>query len=300
MKVSDKILFIWIIFIGIGEVANVFGSFLGKSFDDCYKIYCLLNMFLAIAVIVYGLITIINKKRKKNEMASKEVKCSQFDKEFAFMVAIIFGLFVGYVFYVISFGRVLLQGNLDMELANTIISSNSFYKVNPMTGSEYMIGVPNRIKLLCLPAIYAFAARLLHLPVRDICLVIIPITGAVLSMLAYTSVSNVLFMENAWKKKAMFIIAVMLVLFFSGYCQGIEGFGLLFSVWRGSYIRMGVLFPFSLSLTLRKKWFFVLACVVCEACICWTLYGIGICAVSAIILSVSTLLVRRVQNDRVN
>ena len=58
-----------------------------------------------------------------------------------------------------------------------------------------------------------------------------------------------------------------------------DGFGLLFSGWRGVTIRNLVLVPYAVSLSLRKMYLHALLCALAEACVLWTFYGLGVCVV---------------------
>lgn len=54
-----------------------------------------------------------------------------------------------------------------------------------------------------------------------------------------------------------------------------DGFSLLYCGYRGVTVRNLVLIPYVFSLGLRKRWKTVLLCILAEACIVWTLYGLG-------------------------
>ena len=58
-----------------------------------------------------------------------------------------------------------------------------------------------------------------------------------------------------------------------------DGFNVLFAGWRGVSIRNAVLIPYTVSLCIRKKYLHALLCVLAEACIVWTHYGLGACLV---------------------
>ena len=57
-----------------------------------------------------------------------------------------------------------------------------------------------------------------------------------------------------------------------------DGFGVLSCGFRGVVIRNAVLLPWLFSLLIRKKWIAALPCIFVEACMVWTLYGLGACA----------------------
>ncbi len=73
------------------------------------------------------------------------------------------------------------------------------------------------------------------------------------------------------------MIVTALLIWVGTYLYGMDGFGILYSGWRGVTIRNLILMPWTVSLCLRRKWLPVLCCVMAEACIAWTLYGMGVC-----------------------
>jgi hypothetical protein len=61
------------------------------------------------------------------------------------------------------------------------------------------------------------------------------------------------------------------------YLYGMDGFGLLHCGFRGVTIRSTVLVPYVFGLAMRRKWKAAVLGIVAEACIVWTLYGMGVC-----------------------
>ena len=49
--------------------------------------------------------------------------------------------------------------------------------------------------------------------------------------------------------------------------------------WLGTTIRSCVLVPLCLYGALERKWLVSVICILAEACIVWTLWGLGVCAV---------------------
>ena len=65
-------------------------------------------------------------------------------------------------------------------------------------------------------------------------------------------------------------------------CEGsvyLEGYGVLHAGWLGTTIRSCVLIPLCLYGALKRRWLVSVLCVLAEACIVWTLWGLGMCAV---------------------
>ena len=73
----------------------------------------------------------------------------------------------------------------------------------------------------------------------------------------------------------LFLAFTALLIFVGDYGYGMEGFGLLHAGFQGTTIRMAVMMPWLLGLCLRRKWRLVPLVLLAEACIVWTLYGLG-------------------------
>lgn len=77
-------------------------------------------------------------------------------------------------------------------------------------------------------------------------------------------------------------MVIVALLFWAGaYHYVMDGFGILYGGFKGTTIRNVVLMPYLLSLCLRRRWAAVFLCIAAEACIVWTLYGAGICLLTA-------------------
>ena len=77
------------------------------------------------------------------------------------------------------------------------------------------------------------------------------------------------------------MLAVALLYSVGDYMFGMDGFGVLHSGFRGVTIRAAILLPYTFGLMLRKKYKLVVLCILAEACIVWTLYGMGACVAVA-------------------
>lgn len=88
----------------------------------------------------------------------------------------------------------------------------------------------------------------------------------------------------------MFMLFASVVMWVGSYAFVMDGFGLLFAGWRGVTIRNCILVPYTLSLCLRGKQVHALLCVVAEACILWTLYGLGVCSLVLVGITVAQII----------
>lgn len=86
------------------------------------------------------------------------------------------------------------------------------------------------------------------------------------------------------------MVLVALLLWVGDYMYGMDGFGVQYAGFRGVSVRMAILLPYTFGLILRRKWKPVVLCILAEACIVWTLYGMGACLFVAVAMAVSGLL----------
>ena len=89
------------------------------------------------------------------------------------------------------------------------------------------------------------------------------------------------------------MLFVISVLFWCGdYLDVMDGFLLLHSGYRGVSVRNGILLPFTLGMCLKKKWKVSVLAILAEACIVWTLYGLGACLLVVVVMLLIDLWVR--------
>ncbi len=173
------------------------------------------------------------------------------------------------------------EGDMTVETVGSFLAADALYQVNPMTGFPYTQGIPSRLKILCLPTLYASLSRLTGLSPAIVVWKVIPVITLVSSYAAFTLLSVSLFPEtdrDAYReKRACFMTVVSLLMWVGAYQPGMDGFQLLCGGWMGVTIRNLVLLPWLLSLCLRRKWIYAALCIPAEACIVWTLYGCGVC-----------------------
>ena len=110
---------------------------------------------------------------------------------------------------------------------------------------------------------------------------IIPAAVVCLSYMTYYLLSGVLFgRENACKEKRWwFLVIVAAVFFLCEQAPCMDGYGILHAGHLGTTIRNNVLIPLTLYAGLERKWLPACFCVLAEACIVWTLWGMGMCMV---------------------
>ena len=186
----------------------------------------------------------------------------------------LFGVFLGF-----QLGKILLRSEIyqaqDMTLETVVtLLHTGGYGVNPLTGRAYELGMPTRLKLLCLPTLYADLCVLFRVEPELLVWKVIPVVTLAAAYLAYSSLGRVLFPESR-EKRLWFLGLVAMVLTIGDYRYGMEGFGLLHGGFWGVTIRGAVLLPYLLSLCFRRKWILAAVAVLAECCMVWTTYGAG-------------------------
>lgn len=274
-----------IVVIGLAEIAHLTAVFLGRPFSDCAVVFSVSLAVLASAVL---LLCARYVKRRRHTGHGTIVKRT--DKA-------LFGIFVLIVFsqllFIAAYGGEYRQGDMTVETVNGFLTTDAVYSVNPMTGQPYTGGMPLRLKILCLPTFYACVSRFTGLPPQLVIRKLIPVVTLLSCYTAYGILARVMFREERDREKRFcFLIAVALLLWAGNYMYGMDGFGVLSCGYRGVTIRNNVLIPWLLSLCLRKKWLPAVFCILAEACIVWTLYGLGVCAAVTVGMAAAGVLLR--------
>lgn len=193
------------------------------------------------------------------------------------------------------------QGDMTVETVGSFLVSDGIYRVNPMTGAPYSEGLPSRLKVLCLPTLYGSLCRLTGLAPRTVVWKLVPVVTLALSYASFAVLGYWLFRgERALSaadgeslsgdgrrdaaearsigiKLGCYMAAVSLLMWAGTYGYGVDGFDLLYCGYRGTVIRNTVLVPWLFSLCLRRKWLCAVLCILAEACMVWTFYGMGVC-----------------------
>lgn len=169
---------------------------------------------------------------------------------------------------------------MTVETVGSFLETDGIYQVNPMTGQAYTEGMPARLKILCLPSLYGFFCRLSGLTPERVVTAVVPVWVFVSSYAAFSCVGKCLFPESR-KKRSCFLITTVILMWAGGSFYSMDGFDLLYCGYRGITIRNLVLIPWLISLCLRQKWLPAILCILAEACIVWTLYGMGACLLTA-------------------
>lgn len=274
---ADALLMGGLILTGLAVTAHVAAVFTGQSFSRCVKIFSgILGaafLFSALMFLFYGVCCKEKRSKEKMSVKNESKKMDSAEK----LLMILFGILViMQLLYLLYNAGVYMKGDMTIETVGSFLQTDGLYQVDPMTGQAYMEGIPVRLKILCLPALYGFMCRLSGLDPEIVVTAAVPVWIFVSSYAAFSCAGKSLFPESR-KKRISFLIMIVILIWAECGLYSLDGFDLLYCGYRGVTIRNLVLLPFLISLCLRKRWGFVILCILAEACIVWTFYGLGAC-----------------------
>ncbi|MGN1148059.1 MAG: DUF6077 domain-containing protein, partial [Lachnospiraceae bacterium] len=270
--IPEKIIEGSLVTVGLAEAAHLVTLFLKQPFHICTRIMAVLFLSVVFCMVIFSVI-----KKKKNVG-----KRSQFgENRFLKLLRVYPYRFLG-IFLLITLQIIwnywmhvpYLKGDITGETVQTILTTDSIYTLNPMTGSEFTAGMPMRLKILVLPTLYAAICKWTGIPVQILLYSIVPGIVLVLSYLVYSRWAVYLFPADG-KKQTMFMLFVVLVYQFGCYSAGMDSFLIFFRGWQGAAFRAGIILPYALLCCLQEKWKSVLLCLLAEVCVVWTFYGLG-------------------------
>ncbi len=191
--------------------------------------------------------------------------------------------------YVYCMPAVATAGDITVETLRSFQAQNGIYQVDPLTGQAYTQGLSLRYRILCLPTLYTILASSFQVDGTLFVQNLIPVVVLAGTYMVYYRLARMLFGADL-RKKYLFLILVSLIFWCGEGAVWLDGYGALHSAWLGTSIRNLILLPYALSLGLEKDlrhtWPGMLLCVLAEACICWTFYGMGLCLALLVILLV--------------
>lgn len=269
---ADIVVLCLIMMIGAAEAAHLFGVFFHKTVSECTVIFSVLAVLFAAALVFF---TIFRRSGTSLKEKAREGGCRFSAGEKMLLILFAF-LAVSQMLFMLIGRNVYVQGDMTVETVRSFLHTNAYYQVNPMTGRIYEDGLPSRLEILCLPTLYAALSSIFHVRADILILYVVPVITLLCCYGANICLAKSLFPEER-NKQLYFLAAVAFLFWIGSYSYGMDGFGLLFSGWRGVTIRNTVLIPYTVSLCLRKKYIYLPLCVLAEACIVWTLYGLGAC-----------------------
>lgn len=266
----DKIILGSFIILGVAEASHISTFFLHKSFTVCNLVMGVFCSVLIFASLVFCMWKSFREKKTKQVV---EIGTKNGNPNIGLGVLIL-GLVIFQIIWNFYMHEPYIQEDITIETVQTIRSTNTVYEINPLTGSAFTEGMPLRLKILVLPVLYAMLSQWTNLSPQTICYEIVPILVLILSYLVYSRWAVFLFQEDK-KKQFLFILFVALIYQFGSYAIVTDSFGLFTMGYTGETIRRAVILPYVLLSALQKKWLRVVLGIMAEACIVWTLYGLG-------------------------
>ncbi len=297
ITLADSALTGGMVVIGLAEAAHLGAIALGRSFSDCERLFLagLVVLFIvAVILIVAGKLLKKEDERLREQRASgrKQIQTRDQILYFVFGAAALIQLLL-----IVTEQKVYFTGDMTAETVNSILDTNAIYQVNPLTGQAYTLGMPLRLKILCLPTLYAIYCDLFDMSAVQVVWTVVPALTLLGSYLSFFTVAKALFPEDV-RKRGIFMLFVALLLWVGDYMYGVDGFAVQYAGFRGVSIRMAVLLPYTFGLILRRKWKLVPLCILTEACIVWTLYGMGICLLVTVGMLLAGLVTNRMSNQK--
>ena len=273
-KVTDWVLNGLIFCIGAAEAGHLVCLFGGKTMGFGSRLFLLLGAVCVILTVAASLFTgRCRPVKRRAEFRDRTEKV---------LLAVFLGLVLLQLVFPFLNGSRYLEGDMMVETVVSFLQTDGIYQINPMTGGAYSVGLPMRIKVLCLPSLYTFLCRTFGCSPAFFVWCIVPVAVCLFTYCGFAGLAQGLFPEDR-KRRLLFLVLVSLLLFSGSYGFGMDGFGLLFCGWRAVTIRNLILLPYTLSLCLRKRYPETVLCVLAEACITWTFYGLGMCAAMTVL-----------------
>ena len=283
---ADALIIGELIMIGLAVTAHGAAVFTRQSFSDCVTLFSGLLVVLllpaAVLLIIQGISHaksqgVFQKNKADSSLPDKAKRTDIVERIFAGIFAV---LVLGQLIFIFGNAGVYTQGDMTVETVAAFLETDGIYLVNPMTGQAYTAGMPSRIKILCLPSLYGIFCSWSGLEPDIVVSEAVPALILISSYAAFSCIGRSLFTENR-RNRYCFLIVTALLMWAGSYLYGMDGFQLLYCGYRGVTIRNLILIPYLVSLCLRKRWKSTVLCILAEAGIVWTFYGMGACILTA-------------------
>lgn len=282
LTLADALIVGELIMIGLAVAAHITAVFTGQSFSRCVILFSVLlgtALVLSAGLLLFRGISEKKKGGKEPSCKERREKADHREKKDRielFLWGVFFVFAAVQLIFLLRSAGIYTQGDMTVETVGSFLQTDAIYQVNPMTGQPYTLGIPSRLKILCLPTLYGIFCRLSGLSPEKVVTAAVPALVFISSYAAFYCAGKSLFPKSG-RKRGCFLIIIAILMWAGGYLYGMDGFNLLYCGYRGVTVRNLILAPYLLSLFLRKKWRPVVLCILAEACIVWTFYGLGVC-----------------------
>ena len=136
-----------------------------------------------------------------------------------------------------------------------------------------------------LPYVYATVADLTGITPAVLLYILVPVFVLLVSYLIYAEISKLIFPDSV-HKQCLFMLFVVLMRWFGDYLTETESALVFHSGYEPDAIRVAVLMPLALWACMKNKWWLVVLCMLAEAAIVWTFYGLGYVFLIAVVMLV--------------
>lgn len=292
ISVSESCVLGMIICIGASEVVHLAGWFLNWGLRKCIILGgIVIGVMVALSVFVFVI-------RMRNQFRNRIALCKGYKIEKSLVPFLFLSVVLFQLIFIYSVKPVLTEGDITLETVQSFLAEDGIYRVLPLTGQESAGGVPLRYGILCLPTVYAMLCSALGLNAQLLVCHIIPVAVAGMTYMGYYYLSGILFKEAEFRKRFIFLLALSIIFWFTDTGVFSNGYNLLHSGFLGTSIRNLILVPYLFGALLEKRWWKVVLCILAEACISWTLWGMGVCA--AITMGMSVLFLLEKKSDKLH
>ena len=276
-----------LLFVGLAEGAHLGALVRGQSVSvACSYLGLLLTALAGLSLAFLAIRWFMRGKKKAQKaqsvvtsdgdgegMTVKKLRAKLSTRE-VLLLAGVGIVFLSQLLSILFRSAIYLGHDQTLETVITFLKEDRLYGSNPLTGMPYTQGMPLRLKILCLPTLYAVICQATGADPEFLVWHLVPAATLILAFLAYRSLGRAVFPEKRERAYLFWLCAV--ILFWVGDAvYGLEGFGLLRGGFQGTTIRSAVFLPYLFGAILRKKWLLAALCVFAEACVVWTLYGAG-------------------------
>ena len=288
---TEKLLTGFLVVIGIGEAVHLTAAFGGLSLDLASRIWVLACVACSAAGAV---LSVLNRKKE----GSAKRKARDFVlTPLRFGILLVFTcLVIGQIMTVTSQFSAYRDGDMMAETVESFLAEGGVYRVNPLTGRAYEAGLPLRIRILGLPTLYAILSHVFGIAPTALLWQWMPLLVLVFSYLAFWLLGETLFDQDV-DKRLLFMALAALLFTVQDTAPGLDGFALLHMGSAGTTIRNLILIPMALHLGLRRNWKVAVLVVLAEACITWTLYGMGVSLLVLVGMAICHRLQRHLHSD---
>lgn len=271
MTVSEGCVLGLMVCIGISETVHAAGYFLNWSLQKCVDIWGI----LLIAVAIFSAILFF--WRIKGQFKERIALCKGYRSEKTPAPFVFLGFVLLQMVLIYCTRPLFTEGDITLETVQSFLAEDGIYRVLPLTGKVSEAGMPMRYGILCLPTVYAMLSAIFGVSPELLICHMIPVVITGIAYMSYYFLSGVLFGKEELRKRYLFLLTVSIIFFFTDTGVFSNGYHVFHSAFLGTSVRNLIILPYLFGVTLEKQWWKAVICVLAEACIAWTLWGMGIC-----------------------